>query len=387
MVRIFGKKSVTDEDVMRALEQVVDPRTGKDIVHLGIIQGVSVRDGRVAISIEVSREQAPNMEPVRKSCEDTVRALPGVVAATAILTAELAPSRTPAGAGRELPRQQPPRAQPEPASRPGPPPLGEVRAVVAVASGKGGVGKSTVAVNLALGLQALGKKVGILDADIYGPSLPRMLAVSGKPETADGKTILPMEKHGLMCMSIGFMVPEDTATIWRGPMASSALQQMLTGVAWGALDVLIVDLPPGTGDIQLTMAQRAPITGSVIVSTPQDIALVDARKGLAMFTRIDVPVFGFIENMSYFACPSCGERTDIFSHGGAREAAEQAGTAFLGEIPLHIAIRETSDAGIPIVASNPDSAEAAAFMAIARTVAEKIEIALEADAKPRMQAE
>jgi ATP-binding protein involved in chromosome partitioning len=244
--------------------------------------------------------------------------------------------------------------------------------IVAVASGKGGVGKSTTAVNLALGLQTLDLKVGLLDADIYGPSQPRMMGISGRPSSPDGRRLLPMENYGIKVMSMGFMVPEDTPMIWRGPMVMSAINQMLRDVDWGELDVLVVDLPPGTGDAQLTMAQQVPLSGAVIVSTPQDIALLDARKGLNMFRKVDVPVLGIIENMSYFLCPHCGERSDIFSHGGARREAEKLGTDFLGEVPLDMAIRETSDDGRPIVVSQPDSAHAATYRAIAERVWQKL---------------
>ena len=247
-----------------------------------------------------------------------------------------------------------------------------MRAIVAVASGKGGVGKSTVAVNLALGMKANGLRVGVLDADIYGPSVPRMLGISGKPSMVDKTTLRPMENYGLKCMSIGFLVPEDTPMIWRGPMVMSALQQMLRDVAWGELDIMIVDMPPGTGDAQLTMAQQVALAGAVIVSTPQDIALIDARKGLAMFQKVNVPVLGIIENMSYFLCPHCGERSDIFSHGGARREAARLGTDFLGEVPLDLAIRETSDEGRPITVSQPESPYAQTFRDIAARVWEKV---------------
>jgi len=251
-----------------------------------------------------------------------------------------------------------------------------VRSIVAVASGKGGVGKSTTAANLALALKTLGLKVGVLDADIYGPSMPRMLGISGQPRSSDGRTLQPMENYGVRCMSMGFLVAEDTPMIWRGPMVMSAIQQMLRDVAWGELDVLVVDMPPGTGDAQLTLAQQVPLTGAVIVSTPQDIALLDARKGLNMFRKVDVPVFGIVENMSYFICPHCGERSEIFSHGGARREAERLGAEFLGELPLDIAIRETSDGGRPIVASSPESAHAKVYRAIAARVWEKAQEAL-----------
>jgi ATP-binding protein involved in chromosome partitioning len=287
------------------------------------------------------------------------------------LTAEARPSqgRTHAPA-RPAPHAHGAPAQPSAAGKnalaPG------VRAIVAVASGKGGVGKSTVAANLALAMKANGLSVGVLDADIYGPSMPRMLGISGRPTSADGKILRPMENYGVKCMSIGFLVPEDTPMIWRGPMVMSALKQMLGEVAWGELDIMIVDMPPGTGDAQLTMAQQVALAGAVIVSTPQDIALIDARKGLNMFKKVDVPVLGIIENMSYFLCPHCGHRSDIFSHGGARREAERLGTDFLGEVPLDMAIRETSDDGRPITVSQPDSPYAQTFRAIAARIWEKV---------------
>ncbi|MGC1887996.1 MAG: Mrp/NBP35 family ATP-binding protein, partial [Stellaceae bacterium] len=247
-----------------------------------------------------------------------------------------------------------------------------VGAIIAVASGKGGVGKSTVAANLALGLRANGLRVGVLDADIYGPSMPRMLGISGRPRSRDGKTLIPMENYGLKCMSMGFLVPEDTPMIWRGPMVMSALQQMLREVEWGELDIMVVDMPPGTGDAQLTMAQQVPLAGAVIVSTPQDIALLDARKGLNMFKQVEVPVLGIVENMSYFLCPHCGGRSEIFSHGGARQEAERLGTEFLGEVPLDLKIRETSDGGTPITIADPDNPHAFVFRRMAVRIWEKV---------------
>ena len=240
-----------------------------------------------------------------------------------------------------------------------------VDAIIAVASGKGGVGKSTTAVNLALALQANGLRVGILDADIYGPSLPRLLHLSGRPEAIGGRTLKPMEAYGVKVMSMGFLVEEETPMIWRGPMVVSALSQMLREVAWGDLDVLVVDMPPGTGDAQLTMAQQVPLAGAIIVSTPQDLALIDARKGLNMFRRVDVPVLGIVENMSTFIAPDTGKRYDIFGHGGAKTEAERLGVPFLGEVPLVMAIRETSDAGTPIVVAEPDGVHAKAYREIA----------------------
>src|SRR6202035_4877569 len=300
--------AVTEQEILDALGRIADPDKGADIVSLGMVSGLVIRDGNVAFAIEVESERGPRLDPLRKAAEKAVEALPGVLSVTAVLTAQ-APPR-----GRAAPSHapSPPGAAGGRTARGGVPGVG---AIVAVASGKGGVGKSTVAANLALGLRANGLRVGVLDADIYGPSMPRMLGISGRPQTEDGKTLRPMENYGIKCMSMGFLVPEDTAMIWRGPMVMSALNQMLRDVIWGELDIMIVDLPPGTGDAQLTMAQQVPLAGAVLVSTPQDIALIDARRGLTMFQKVDVPVLGIIENMSYFLCPHCGERSEIFSHG------------------------------------------------------------------------
>jgi len=352
---------ISEGEVLAALGKVMDPDRGKDIISLGMVSGMQLRDGHVAFAIEVERSRGPKLEPLRKAAEKAVEALPGVLSVTAVLTAEKAPGPARAAA----PGARSPHAPAKPLA-PG------VRAIIAVASGKGGVGKSTTAVNLALGLAALGLKIGVLDADIYGPSIPRMLGISGKPVSHDGKVLEPKLAHGVKCMSIGFLVPEDTPMIWRGPMVMSALQQMLRDVNWGELDVMVVDMPPGTGDAQLTMAQQVPLAGAVIVSTPQDIALLDARKGLNMFKKVDVPVLGFVENMSYFKCPHCGERTDIFSHGGAKIEAEKLGVEFLGELPLDIAIRETSDEGRPIVQSQPQSEHAQVYRAIAARIWTKL---------------
>ncbi|RWP08602.1 Mrp/NBP35 family ATP-binding protein, partial [Mesorhizobium sp.] len=247
-----------------------------------------------------------------------------------------------------------------------------IEAIIAVASGKGGVGKSTTAVNIALGLAANGLRVGVLDADIYGPSMPRLLNIHGRPQTVDGKVLKPMENYGLKVMSMGFLVDEETPMIWRGPMVMSALTQMLREVEWGRLDVLVVDMPPGTGDAQLTMAQQVPLAGAVIVSTPQDLALIDARKGLNMFKKVDVPLLGIVENMSYFIAPDTGKRYDIFGHGGARREAERLGVTFLGEVPLEMGIRESSDAGTPVVVSKPDGAEAKIYRDIASKVWDRV---------------
>jgi ATP-binding protein involved in chromosome partitioning len=349
--------ALSERDVLAALRQVTDPERGGDLVTLGMVSGLAVKDGHVVFAIEVAPERGPKAEPLRRAAEIAVERLPGVLSVSAVLTAHRAP---------------PAAARPAAAAPGGKALVPGVRAIVAVASGKGGVGKSTVATNLALGLAALGLKVGILDADIYGPSQPRMMGIAGRPSSPDGRRLLPMENYGVKCMSMGFMIAEDTPMIWRGPMVMSALQQMLRDVEWGELDIMIVDMPPGTGDAQLTMAQQVPLAGAVIVSTPQDIALLDARKGLNMFRKVEVPVLGIVENMSYFVCPHCGERSEIFSHGGARREAEKLGTDFLGEVPLDMAIRETSDSGRPITVSDPGSPHAAVFRAIAERVWTKV---------------
>ncbi len=361
---------LTEEAVLARLKTVSDPDRGGNIVDLGMVSGLALRDGHVAFSIEVDRARAPRLENLRRAAEKAVDSLPGVLSVSAVLTAERPAIQGSANQGKAAP------AAPASASggrtQPAKPLVPGVRTIVAVASGKGGVGKSTTAVNLALALKSLGLKVGLLDSDIYGPSQPRMMGISGKPSSPDGRRLLPMENYGVKVMSMGFMVAEDTPMIWRGPMVMSAINQMLRDVDWGELDILVVDLPPGTGDAQLTMAQQVPLSGAVIVSTPQDIALLDARKGLNMFRKVDVPVLGIVENMSYFLCPHCGERSDIFSHGGARREAEKLGTEFLGEIPLDIVIRETSDGGNPIVVSQPDSAHSATYRAIAERVWQKV---------------
>ncbi len=358
---------VTEESVLDALKAVIEPDSQQDIVALGMVSGLVLKDGNVGFAIEVDPRKGAQMEPLRKAAERAVDALDGVLSVTAVLTAH----KEAAGA---QPSGGPTSAGPAPGAAPGGAGVmvPGVKSIVAVASGKGGVGKSTTAVNIALGLATLGRSVGLLDADIYGPSMPRMMGISGRPVSPDGKRLRPMENYGVKCMSMGFLVAEDTPMIWRGPMVQSALQQMLRDVDWGELDILVVDMPPGTGDAQLTMAQQVPLSGAVIVSTPQDIALLDARKGLNMFRKVDVPVLGIIENMSYFSCPNCGHVSHIFSHGGAQREAEKLGMAFLGEIPLDTKIRETSDGGRPIVVSEPDSAHAEAFVSIAQQVWDRV---------------
>lgn len=358
--------------VMESLKQIKGPDLEGDIVSLGLVSDVFVSDGRVAFSITVPAERAQELEPLRQAAEKVVRQVEGVETAMVALTAERAPGATRAAAPKPTPRQpQPQRGAEETApAKPGVP---GIKHIIAVASGKGGVGKSTTTANLALGLAAHGLKVGVLDADIYGPSVPRLFNVSGRPEPLSGRVLKPLEGYGVKVMSMGFMVEEETPMIWRGPMVISALTQMLREVAWGELDVLVVDMPPGTGDAQLTMAQQVPLAGAVIVSTPQDLALIDARKGINMFKRVDVPVLGIVENMSYFLCPDCGGRHDIFGHGGARAEAERLGVPFLGEIPLTMKIRETSDAGTPVVVSDPEGAVAGVYKDIAAKVYAGIE--------------
>jgi ATP-binding protein involved in chromosome partitioning len=356
-----------DKDrILETLRSVRHPTRGGDVVSLGMISGVVVKGSNVGFAIEIDPGEAASLEPMRGAAEAAVRTIPGVTSCTAVLTAERAP-----GGGREGPPPPPGQAAPR-QHRNAKPMAPGVAAIIAVASGKGGVGKSTTAVNLAMGLASIGQRVGLLDADIYGPSVPRMTGLAGRPTTSDGSRVTPPERFGVKVMSMGFLVDEETPMIWRGPMVQSALQQMLGDVEWGELDVLVVDLPPGTGDAQLTMAQRVPLAGAVIVSTPQDIALLDARKAINMFRKVNVPILGIVENMSYFCCPSCGHRSEIFAHGGARDCATRYGIDFLAEIPLDLDIRTTSDAGRPIVVSEPASPQAEAYRQLAMTVADHL---------------
>jgi ATP-binding protein involved in chromosome partitioning len=373
--------SVTQQQVLDALAKVTSPR-GVALTNANVLSVVTVTDGKVFFSINVDAAEARAWESVRAQAEAAVRAIPGVTVAMIALTAERK-----AGAAAPPPPSPPPHrhahgVQPVAAHKPPQSPASPmsrqseipgVAAVIAVASGKGGVGKSTTALNLALGLRDLGLRVGLLDADIYGPSVPRLTGIREKPQLNDDKKMIPIERFGLAIMSIGFLVEEDTAMIWRGPMVMSAITQMLRDVAWGTLDVLVVDMPPGTGDAQLTLAQNVPLKGAVIVSTPQDLSLIDARRGLAMFRKVNVPVLGIVENMSYFQCPHCGTKSDIFGHGGARHEAEKLGVPFLGEIPLHMSIRETSDSGNPVVHSEPDGPHAAIYRAIGSKVREQLQ--------------
>jgi ATP-binding protein involved in chromosome partitioning len=356
--------TVTKEQVLAALARVPSPG-GTALPDARVLSDVVVSDGKVFFSLTVDAATVKAWEPVREAAEKAVRSIPGVQSALVALTAERSPGSAAAGSRPASAPQARQAAHPTDKVQPGIP---GVDAVVAVASGKGGVGKSTTAVNLALGLRDLGLKVGMLDADIYGPSLPKLLAIKEKPETIGGTRLKPIQRYGLTVMSIGFLIDEETPMIWRGPMVMSAITQMLREVEWGKLDIMVVDMPPGTGDAQLTMAQQVPLKGAVIVSTPQDLALIDARRGVSMFKRVNVPVLGVVENMSYFLCPSCGTRSDIFAHGGARYEAERLGVPFLGEVPLHMTIREKSDAGLPVVATAPDSEHARIYRDIASKV-------------------
>ncbi len=357
--------AVSKEQVLAALAKVPAPG-GAALPDTRVLSEVVVSDGKVFFSLTVDAAAVKAWEPVRKAAEEAVRAIPGVQSALVALTAERSPGSAARGPQPAHTAVQARRAaHPADKTQPGIP---GVEAVIAVASGKGGVGKSTTAVNMALGLRDLGLKVGMLDADIYGPSLPKLLAIKEKPQTIGGTRLKPIDRYGLTVMSIGFLIDEETPMIWRGPMVMSAITQMLREVEWGKLDIMVVDMPPGTGDAQLTMAQQVPLKGAVIVSTPQDLALIDARRGVAMFKRVNVPVLGVVENMSYFLCPHCGTRSDIFSHGGARHEAARLGVPFLGEVPLHMAIREKSDAGLPVVATEPDGEHARIYRDIATKV-------------------
>lgn len=369
---------VSRSQVEKALEAVIYPGSDKNIVALGMVSEIFIADGKAYFSITVPADKASEMEPLRLAAERAAKGVEGIAGAVVALTADRkpgqqqpAPPRPAAAPGRPAAGPGRPAAAPgRPATQPGSSKVGVpgVKSIIAVASGKGGVGKSTTSVNLALGLQSLGLKVGMLDADIYGPSLPRLLKISGRPKQQEDRIILPMENYGLKVMSMGFLVDEEAAMIWRGPMVQSALMQMLREVAWGDLDVLVLDMPPGTGDAQLTIAQQVPLAGAVIVSTPQDLALADARKGITMFQKVEVPLLGVVENMSYFIAPDTGAHYDIFGHGGAKAEAERIGVPFLGEVPLTIAIRELSDAGTPVVVADPNGPQAAIY----RDIAEKV---------------
>jgi len=348
--------TVTQEDVLSVLKRIAAPDGRGNVVSAGLVSDIAIQGGTVMFALTTSPQHVRTMEVLRGAVEKAVLGIPGVEKAMVALTAERAQ-----GSGT-APASQPPAARGS--GIPG------VRHLIAVSSGKGGVGKSTTAINLALALKSLGLKVAVLDADVYGPSMPKLFGLSGKPEAseAEGKKMKPMSRYGVELMSIGFLVPEDTPMIWRGPMVMSALTQLLRETEWGEADVMVIDMPPGTGDVQLTLAQQTPLSGAVIVSTPQDLALIDARKGLNMFRKVNVPVIGIVENMSYFTCTKCGERHEIFGHGGAREEAARIGVPFLGEIPLDKEVRMRSDSGEPVVATQPESLHTALYRDVARQV-------------------
>ncbi|MGJ8624275.1 MAG: Mrp/NBP35 family ATP-binding protein [Yoonia sp.] len=351
--------SVTREAILGLLKTIEDPISGTSLAEAGIVKALTAEDGKVRFVMEVSGSHAQTYTALKDDIEAQIKALDGVEAVSIVMTAHSTPSA-------------PPDLKPSRSAAPaGPEKIPGVDRIIAVASGKGGVGKSTVASNLACALAAEGRRVGLLDADVYGPSQPRMLGVSGRPASPDGKTILPMRNFGVTMMSLGLMANEDQAVVWRGPMLMGALQQMLTQVQWGALDVLIVDLPPGTGDVQMTLAQKAQLDGAIIVSTPQDIALLDARKGIDMFQQLGTPLIGMIENMSTHICSACGHEEHMFGHGGVADEAKKLGVPLLAEIPLHLDIRMAADGGAPIVVSKPDSAQAASFRSVAKDLIAK----------------
>lgn len=343
----------TRDAVLAELKQIADPATGKDIVTAGLVRALTVEDGGVRFVLEIDPARAEAMEPVRAEAEARIKALEGIAQVSAMMTAHSHKAPPPDLGTAKKAEPQGPQAVPG------------VARIVAIASGKGGVGKSTVSANLACALAAEGRRVGLLDADVYGPSQPRMLGVSGRPASPDGKTILPMRNHGVTMMSMGLMTNDDQAVVWRGPMLMGALQQMMLQVQWGALDVLLIDLPPGTGDVQLTLTQKFAVDGAIIVSTPQDVALMDARKGIDMFNQMKTPILGMIENMSTHICSNCGHEEHVFGHGGVSAEAAKLNVPLLAEIPLHLDIRLAADGGAPIVVSKPDSVQAAAFRSVA----------------------
>jgi ATP-binding protein involved in chromosome partitioning len=345
---------LTREAVLETLGKIIDPISQKDIVTAGLVRALTINDGAVRFVLEIDPARAKKMEAIQTQATSDLQDLKGVSDVSVVMTAHSSAPPPPDLGGSK-------KAEPS-----GPQKIPGIDRIIAIASGKGGVGKSTVSANLAVALAAEGRKVGLLDADVYGPSQPRMLGISGRPSSPDGTTILPLRNHGVTLMSIGLMTREDEAVVWRGPMLMGALQQMMTQVQWGKLDVLIVDLPPGTGDVQMTLAQKADVTGAVIVSTPQDVALIDARKALDMFDKLGTPILGMIENMSTHICSQCGHEEHVFGRGGVALEAAKLDTPLLGEIPLHIDIRLASDGGAPIVVSKPNSPHAQAFRTIAR---------------------
>ncbi len=363
----------SEEDVRAALMRIVDPARGTDLVSSGQVSSLSIADGVVSFVLEVDPARAASLEPLLQAAKTEVGELPGVTSVSAIMTAHAeAGQAKPVAPKTPVPDLGLKDFTPKPKAPAGPEKLPGVKHVVAIASGKGGVGKSTVSANLAVALAARGLKVGLLDADVYGPSQPRMLGVSGRPSSVNN-IILPLRNHGVTVMSLGFMVEEEEAIVWRGPMLMGALQQMLSQVQWGTLDVLLVDLPPGTGDVQMTLCQKTAVAGAVVVSTPQDIALIDAKKGIDMFKRMETPILGIVENMAAFVCDGCGKMHHPFGHGGAKSEAEKQGVPFLGEVPLYLSIRTAGDSGAPIVAAKPEGEEALPFWSIADSLIDTLE--------------
>jgi len=349
--------ALTKARVIDALTTIIGPK-GTDIVTGGEVRALDVDENNVRFVLEIDQSSAKEYSKIKETSESYLRKL-GAKEVSIVLTAH-------------APKDPPPDLKPK--QKPGPKPpqkIPGVDRIVAIASGKGGVGKSTVSSNLACALAAQGRRVGLLDADVYGPSQPRMLGVSGRPSSPDGKIIIPLQNYGVTVMSIGLMTNEGQAVVWRGPMIMGALQQMMMQVQWGSLDILIVDLPPGTGDVQMTLAQKTEVSGAIIVSTPQDVALIDARKGIDMFNQLKVPILGMIENMSAHICPKCGHEEHIFSNGGVRSEAKKIGVPMLAEIPLHLDIRVASDEGKPLVVSSPDSLQAGVFSELAEAMIEK----------------
>ena len=356
--------AVTADQILAALSAVEDPSQNSDIVSLGLVQGIQIKDSNISFMLAVPPHRGPAMEPIRKAAEQAALAIEGVTSATVIVTAHESRAAAQTASSSEAQAGQTREKILE----------SKVRRFVAVASGKGGVGKSTTAVNLAVALKLEGLRVGLLDADVYGPSQPRMLGVSGKPPAVGGEMVAPLENYGIKLMSMGLLVPDDTAMIWRGPMVQSALTQMLNAVAWGELDVIVIDLPPGTGDIQISLAQQVNLAGAVIVSTPQDLALLDVVKALTMFEKAGVPVLGMVQNMAVWHCPDCGRTDHIFGEGGAAEEARRRGIDLLGDIPLSMAVRQGSDSGMPIILSEPNSPHAAAYKQIAVSLIERADL-------------
>lgn len=370
-------KTLQKETISACLQAVHDPSQNSDIVTLGYVAAITVKDSNVNVVLEVPSHRAAAMEAVRKQAENALHALDGVTSATVILTAHQ--SRQESSSQTEEQAEHSTASEKIVESK--------VRRFIAVGSGKGGVGKSTTAVNLAIALKLQGLRVGILDADVYGPSQPRMLGVSGKPPAIGGDMVAPLENYGIKLMSMGLLVPDDTAMIWRGPMVQSALTQMLNAVEWGELDVIVIDLPPGTGDIQISLAQQVNLAGAVIVSTPQDIALLDVIKAVTMFEKAQVPILGMVQNMAVWCCPDCGRTDHIFGKDGVEKEAGKRGIEMLGEMPLTLSIRSGGDAGVPVILSEPDSAHAQLYLNMAKRLIEKADLDPAGDTAPASQAE